>query len=166
MTPRWLQDLSGIEPSEIEPGTRLYPCSACLNDGSRVERVYFITRETSKRLFGQERPEQISGRWVDPGIVASVVECPTRLPPQFANQIYGAGESRMGCYLFTLVFSRWYRRKYLVGGFIDFLTFPRAHGPSEIKEVILHVGASQPSPMPEYAWCVYPSYRAIVEDGH
>lgn len=53
--------------------------------------------------------------------VANVCVSPARLPAKFANQIYQAGESHYGSYMFTLVFSRWRREKYLVGGFIDFL---------------------------------------------
>jgi hypothetical protein len=147
-----------IEPSEIEPGMRLYPCSARLDDGTVQKCIYFVARETSKRLFGQERPEDIPGfPWVSPEEIASVAESPFRLPARFANQIYRAGESRMGCYIFTLVFSAWCKRHYLVGGFVDFLLFPRGRTPLEIREVLLHRGAKRSTPVPPYKWCILPS---------
>jgi hypothetical protein len=157
MASKFLRDLEMIEPSEIEPGTRLYPCSAQLRDGSGVECVYFVSRHTAFRLFGTEHPENVPGSlWISPDQVVSINESPARLPARFANQIYRAGESRYGCYIFTLVFSRWVHRGYLVGGWVDFLHFPWGRGPSDVEEVVLHSGATRPRGGRQYKWCVYP----------
>jgi hypothetical protein len=149
-----LRELGAIEPSEKGPRVQLRPCSARLHDGTFSECVYFITANAAERLFGfgggLERPciplEQ----------VASVAESPKRLPASFANQIYRAAETHNSCYLFTLVFSRWRRRGYLVLGPVDFLFFPRGQGPSDVKGV-LHGGPKRPTGVPEYRWCVYSS---------
>ena len=151
-----VQQLDAIEPSEVEPGFRLHPCAAELNDGTSLECVYFMTAATSRRLLGREGPASFPDRyWISQHDVASIAESPVRLPARFANEIYGAGETHYGCYIFTLIFSRWVRRGYLVGGFIDFLDFPRGHGPSDVKEVLLRLGPTHPSQLPEYKWCVY-----------
>jgi hypothetical protein len=150
-----LQQLDAIEPSEVEPGFRLYPCSAQLNDGTVLECIYFMTAATSKRLLGREGSTLPDRYWVSKGDVASIRKSPVRLPASLANQIYRAGETHNGCYIFTLVFSRWVRRGYLVGGFVDFLDFPTGHGPSDVKELLLRIGPSRASQVPEYRWCVY-----------
>lgn len=153
-----LQQVKAIEPSYSQTGIRLYPCSARLLDNTALECVYFIAPEAVKRLFGFARVEEIPGiAWISPSQVATVTESPSRLPVRFANQIYRAGESRMGGCLFTLVFSRWRRRKYLTGNFVDFLEFPWGTHPSDVKEVILHRGASRVSRVPECKWCVLPT---------
>jgi hypothetical protein len=148
--------LEKVEPSEIEPGIRLYPCSAQLMDSRELDRVYFISLETSRRLFGHVSPDDVPDLpRISLDQVVSIRESPWRLPARFANEIYRAGESHYGCYIFTLVFPWGYRRAYLVGGFVDFLEFPGRYRPSEIKTVILHRGASQPSPVPRCKWCIF-----------
>jgi hypothetical protein len=150
-----LRELEVIEPSEMAPRVLLHPCSARLHDGTVSDCVYFITAGAAERLFGtegvSERPR------ISPEQVVSVAESPARLPASFANQIYRAGETHYSCYIFTLVFSRWRRRKYLVVGPVDFLFFPRGRGPSDVKDVVLHSGSNRPSDVPAYKWCVYSS---------
>jgi hypothetical protein len=152
------RQLDAIEPSEVEPGHRIYPCSAQLNDGTVQKCVYFMTAATSMRLLGRNGPAAVPDRnWILEDEVASIGESPVRLPARFANKIYRAGESHYGCYTFALVFSRWLRRGYTVGGFVDFLEFPRGHGPSDVKEVLLAVGpirATRACQVPDYRWCV------------
>jgi len=151
-----LRELEAIEPSEFEPGTRIYPCSALLNDGTVLECVYFVSADTAKRLFGPAGIEAVSERLRIPvEQVANVGVSPARLPARFANQIYQAGETHYGCYMFTLVFSRWRREKYSQGGFIDFLSFPRGRRPCDVKEVLLRTGPIRASRVMEYRWCVY-----------
>lgn len=151
-----LPALEAIEPSEFEPGARLYPCSARLTDGTVSECVYFITADTARRLFGPAGIEAVSGRHrIAVEEVSNVFVSPARLPAKFANQIYQAGETHYGCFTFTLVFSRWRREEYSVGGFIDFLPFPPGRGPSDVKEVFHHTRSIRASRVPEYRWCVY-----------
>jgi hypothetical protein len=153
---RLRQGLEKLEPTEIKPDIRFYPCAARLDDGTFVKCVYFVTSDTLKRLVGYERPTDVPGLLsVSQERISSISESSARLPARFANRIYAGGETRMGCYSFSLLFSRWRRRGYLVGGFIDFLEFPKGYGPADVKDVVLHRGAEMPSPMPAYRWCVY-----------
>lgn len=152
-----LRQLDAIEPSEVEPGLLVHPCSAELNDGVVLERVYLMTAATSKRRLGYDGSTLPDSNWISKDSVASITESPARLPVRFANEIYRAGETHYGCYIFTLVFSIWVQRGYLVGGFVDFLDFPRGHGPSDVKEVLLRKGPTQASQVPQCRWCVYSS---------
>ena len=123
------RQLAEVEPSMDTYGVRLYPCSARLYNGTLLTCVYFVDAGSFKRLWGAARPEEVPGGKpsVSPDQVASVLECPLRLPARFANEIYRAGESGMGYFDFCLVFSWWCRRDYLVGNFVDFLEYPREH---------------------------------------
>jgi hypothetical protein len=153
-----LRQLETIEPSDFEPGTQLYPCSARMKDGTVEERAYFVAAETAVRLFGPAGIDAVSRSLRLPiDRVVSVAESPARLPAKFANQIYRAGETHYGCYLFTLVFSRWRRSRYMVGGFVDFLFYPSGRGPSDIQKAVLGNGARRATAVPKFKWCVYGS---------
>jgi hypothetical protein len=151
-----MQEMQAVQPSELEPGTKLYPCAVRLLDGTTLNRVVLINSATARRLFGPSGLAAVSERLrVPTELVASVAESPERLPARFANEIYREGETHYGIFTFTLVFSRWRRQRYLTGGFIDFPVFPGSYGPMDVKEVILRSGADRASPAKEVKWCVY-----------
>ncbi len=152
-----LRQLAEIEPSVDSFGLRLYPCSAQLRDGAVLTCVYLIDVASFARIWGTERPEGVPGGvWsVSPDQISSVVESPLRLPVRFANEIYQAGESGMGYFDFCLVFSRWCRRDYLVGNFVDFLEYPLWKRPRDVKRVILHRNKRKLRSTPRTWWCVY-----------
>lgn len=147
--------LAAIEPSVLPSGAVVYPCLARLSGGGTRECVYFVELATFKLLFRGMAPESMTGlSWIRADQVISIEESPLRLPPRFANRIYGAGE-RWGAYSFTLIFSWWCRRKYLVIGFVDFLSYPQGRGPSDVKDVVLYKINEESTPGPKYHWCVF-----------
>ncbi len=92
--------------------------------------------------------------WIELRNVASIEESPSRLPAIFANRIYRAGD-HWGSHNFTLVFSWWCRRDYLVGEFVDFLKYPLGRRPADVKDVLLYRRNTRPSDVPKVYWCVF-----------
>jgi hypothetical protein len=134
------QQLDRIEPSMHAPEALLYPCSARLKDGTVISCVYFVEPAIFRRLFLHDRPEDMPDmHWFYADQVASIEESPARLPAPFASEIYRAGQSGMGYFVFTVVFSRWSNREY-VTGLPDFIDYPRGKGPLSVKSVLPHVG--------------------------
>jgi len=80
-----------------------YPCRAGLKSGEVCDAVYIV----AEKLYVKHHslyPENFPGkRWIRMEDIAEVEESPTRLPAQFANEIYRNGESRMGYAVFTIV---------------------------------------------------------------
>ncbi|HUB26954.1 MAG TPA: hypothetical protein VL992_16125 [Tepidisphaeraceae bacterium] len=90
--------------------------------------------------------------------VASVEESRFRLPLQFAQTLYDAGESGMGYLLFTVVFDDGSQAAYCLGnGSIDFLDYPTNKGPRNVVNVAPHAGRSDPNLRhgADYRWCLY-----------
>jgi len=98
--------LALIEPSITASGCYVYPGAATLKDGTFLNCVYFATTSAYHRVYGSDHPSSNpSALWISPRDVASIRQSPARLPAKFANEIYRAGESGMGYYMFTVQFS-------------------------------------------------------------
>ncbi|HXZ67475.1 MAG TPA: hypothetical protein VEH07_02700 [Alphaproteobacteria bacterium] len=148
-------ELKGIEPS-IRKHARLYPCLATLTDGRQLDGVYMIAAADFLKI---EDPE---ARTVLPlGRVAHIEESPTRLPAKLANKIYRSGESAMGYYLFTLVFSDGSHLPCRTGDSVDFVDLPHSFTDRKIVSVLPHVGQKVvPSGKPQghsaaAVWCPF-----------
>ena len=88
--------------------------------------------------------------------VTSIRQSPSRLPPQFANKLYKAGESGMGYCVFTLLFSDQSRQAYLTGNAVDFLEYPEDKTPSDVVAVLPHVGLDEEHLQSWlYYWCLH-----------
>lgn len=147
--------LDSIEPSVFPSGAHLYPCSARLTNGTVRESVYFVDPESFRQLFRGSPPGSVPDlSWIQAVEVANIAESPSRLPPRFANRIYLAGEHWVS-YSFTLVFSWWCHRRYQVGGFVDFLHYPRGRRPSDVRDVKLNRPHGRATPVPRPYWCVF-----------
>jgi len=85
--------------------------------------------------------------------VADIQESPMRLPVQFANQVYKAGESAMGAHVFTVLFADGSKQAYGSGSAVDFLPFPDGKSAKDIVGVMPHEGRGDPSAMGCLAWC-------------
>ena len=120
LSPVLLQQLETVEPC-IKDRARYYPCRVGLKDGKTLDQVYLVEAPDFKRCFLRERPEEIIPAipWISPGDLTFMKDSPVRLPARFANEIYRAGESGMGYFLFTVVFSWWPRKVYVVSGLVD-----------------------------------------------
>jgi hypothetical protein len=155
LNPKAQNDLDLIEVSVLPSGPVIYPCSARMLNGATCECVYFVEIACFKQLFRGLGPESMrSLLWISGQEVIDIEESPARLPARFANKIYQAGE-HWGSYSFTLIFSWWCRPDYLVGGFIDFLTYPSGRRPADVKEVILYRRHKRATPVRQAYWCVF-----------
>ena len=150
--------LDSITPSH-QGYLKYYPCLVRLNDGTALDQVYFGTRVLCGENWGQPHGTALEIRIED---VASLTESPTRLPVEFANQIYEAGESGMGYYVFTVVFTRRFgifpcRRDFVTGTAVDFIDYPLGRGPADVVAVLPHVGRRGKRYLrgPKYYWCLY-----------
>ena len=146
------RQLARIEPSVRDRGVLLYPCSVECKNGTILRCVYMVTEADFLHLTGSTRPRDTP--WIPSEDIASMQESPMRLPPQFANELYQAGESGMGYRVFTVVFSWWCRQEY-AQAFVDFIEYPPGKGPSYVRAVLPHVGGRRrPKPQPVIYWCL------------
>ena len=147
--------LAAIEPSKCE-ALNYYPCKVLLRTGVVMDRVYIVAEAPYISLWGVY-PEQDRGKlWVRIEDIVSIAESPSRLPAQFANQLYKAGESGMGYQIFTVSFLDGTTRAYLTGNAVDFLEYPEGKGSKNVLGVLPHVGRDQnPQPAVEYYWSLY-----------
>lgn len=156
LPPHLQPQLEAITPS-VAGDLKHYPCLVRLKDGSEVDRVYFVSEapyiENWAVYPGQDRHK--SEIFVSD--VASLAESPSRLPPQFANELYQAGESGMGYMLFVVVFSDGARQAFLTGNAVDFIEYPEGRGSGEVVAVLPHEGRNDPDRKnaPSYSWCIY-----------
>jgi hypothetical protein len=145
-----------IVPSE-NYGLRYYPCRVRMNDGRQVDRVYVVDQESYLRVWGVF-PEDDKGKsTIHVEDVIDLEESPSRLPAELANKLYEAGESGMGCTIFTVVFRDGSRQPFAAGNAVDFISFPEGKTGADIQGVIPHAGrsASNLKKAPAYSWCIY-----------
>jgi hypothetical protein len=155
LSPELNLQLRSIEPS-TNFGRMFYPCAVGLKDGSVLRRVYFVDGKTFGSFSHHKNPpEDVPGvRRISSAAVDSIQESPDRLPVRFANLLYREGETGMGYYVFTVVFSRWSKKDFLTGGFVDFIDYPPGRRPADVREVIPHAGRRVIRAIPEFYWCV------------
>jgi len=134
------------------------PCAVTMKDGQVFERVYVAAAHAYIGFWGVW-PEDDDGKAsVAIGDVREIRESRTRLPPEFADRLYEAGESGMGYCIFTVAFGDGSRQVYISGNAVDFIDYPARKGPEDVAAVLPHKGredqarAKQP---PEYRWCLY-----------
>jgi hypothetical protein len=85
LPPQLKSQLDLVTPSMLG-NLKFYPCLVRLNNGTEVDRVYFVSQAQCTSPGTDEiRVED----------VASLRESPSRLPTRFAKELYEAGESGM-----------------------------------------------------------------------
>jgi hypothetical protein len=128
-----------------------------LDDGSRLDRVYFAEAEPWFLNWGVWPDEDRGKREVDVRRVRSVFESPSRLPPEAAGVLYEAGESGMGYHLFTLRFRDGSSASFASGNAVDFVDYPPGQSAATVAEVIPHGRGFDPDRKvaPDYWWCLY-----------
>ncbi len=136
LSPQNAASLTKIEPSYLG-GAALYPCEAVLHDGSTWPRVYVVDAE--QFAYIGDWPWKSNGmRWLPVENIASLRECPGRLPASFATQVRRAGESGMGYFAFSLGLRDGRKIPYVTGWTVDFLQWPEGVLPSDVVSVHLH----------------------------
>jgi hypothetical protein len=127
-----------------------------MRDGAVLTCVYVVAEGPYIRNWGIY-PQQDRGKsYISIGDVAALAESPIRLPAQFANRLYDAGESGMGYTIFTVIFADGSRQAYGTGGAVDFIRYPEGKGPGDVVDVLPHEGRnSAPMKCPEYYWCLF-----------
>ena len=165
LSPLLRSQLEAITPSvsgfEYYP-LQLYPCRVRLRDETALDRVYVVS-EAAYHHYWNVYPDQDSGKSeVRIEDVISLTESPSRLPAEFANELYRAGESGMGYVVFTVVFSKRFgvfpcRRGFATGNAVDFIDYPHGRGPKDVVAVVPHVGRRDKRYRsgPQYSWCLY-----------
>ena len=155
LLPHIREALKTIEPSR-DGELVYYPCRTVLKSGEACDTVYIVPEKPYMKYWGVY-PENDSGkRWIRMEDIAEVQESPTRLPAQFANEIYKDGESGMGYTIFTVVFADGVRQACVSGNAVDFIQFPIGKGPKDVVKVIPHEGREASLvKSPEWYWCLY-----------
>lgn len=133
-----------------------YPCHVTLSDGNTLDTVYIEPEMPYLRSWGVY-PENDGGkRFVKIEDVVKVEDSPTRLPAQFANEIYEHGESGMEYTIFTVLFSDGERQACGTGNAVDFIRYPDGKGPKDVIGVVPHEGRnSRIVHAPQWYWCLY-----------
>lgn len=147
--------LRNITPSH--DGTMsYYPCRVQLRRGHWLPHVYVVAAADFQRTWGIG----IGRRYVAMSEVVDLEEDPDRLPPQYANALYKAGESGMGFSLFRVVFRNGHEAGYVTGNAVDFLPYPPGLGAADILAVHPHQGRSATAVQGlEYSWCLFRHVR-------
>jgi hypothetical protein len=133
-----------------------FPCRVTLRDGRILDTVYIEPEMPYLRWWGVYPEDDRGKRFVQVEDVVKVEDSPTRLPAQFANQIYDHGESGMGYTIFTVVFSDGERQVCITGNAVDFIRYPSGKGPNDVLSVLPYKGRnSQQVGAPDWYWCLY-----------
>ena len=150
------KQLERIQPSVLR-GVNYYPCAAKLVNGDILSCVCLVQDEAFIKLCGGVDPESFPrGNRVLVQEVADVSESPLRLPARCARKLRRHGESGMGYFVFTVVFTDLSRQAY-GGGSVDFIQYPEGKGPKNVLWVIPHEGKQAESILtgPAPHWCLY-----------
>jgi hypothetical protein len=148
--------LTDIIPSEGGGGLKYYPCRVTLRGGSTLDNVYIVPELRYIRMWGVYPEDDRAKRWIRIEDLVKVEDSPTRLPAQFANEIYEQGESGMGYYIFTVLFSDGTRQACASGSAVDFIRYPDQKGPGDVVGVVPHEGRNaEPVVTPGWYWCLY-----------
>jgi hypothetical protein len=134
------RQLEAIEPSVLG-GVKYYPCAVWSADNSRDDCVYIMEETGYFRRWGIWPEDDHAKRHIDVSLIRSVAASPNRLPVEFADRIYDAGESGMGFYAFSLRFRNGLRQTFLTGDAVEFLPFPSNLRPADVVDVTTHAGA-------------------------
>jgi hypothetical protein len=145
----------------VEESGGLYrPCKVVLNDGSSMDRVYVVDAQPWFEQWGVW-PEEDGGKFsLDIRSVVRIADSPSRLPANFANQVYDAGESGMGYTIFTVQFRDGTSMAVGTGNAIDFIEYPHGQSPQTVVGILPHIGREDPKLRsgPDYRWCLFDGF--------
>jgi hypothetical protein len=150
------RQLDEIESGVDLLGFRTHPCAAKLADGTVTDCVYAMTLAESRREGLASRLDESGWRRLEPSEVVSLHASAKRLPAKFARVLRDAGESGMGYWSFTGVFS-WWRRRNFCQTFLDFIDYPDGLEPSDLRKVVPRGPVREDAPVRALAlyWCAF-----------
>lgn len=142
--------LEGI--AKIAPGVYGIPCAAELKTGRKLTccKVLMVDWYTD------------NGNWINPNRIATISECPLRLPLPFAQILFEAGESGMDFCNYVVELGDGNSFTHVAGmGEIDFINLPTGYTPEDVVGVIPHAGRDRGSY--RYVKPIYTVYYATEE---
>jgi hypothetical protein len=147
--------LEVIEPSQ-DSGIAYKPCLVTLQDGRQIDNVYVVSAQQYSKYWGLPPKRARGKQFLQIQDIVKIDESPSRLPTDIANEIYQAGESRMGSYHFTLIFSDGSEQEYMTGDAVDFVPFPAGKTNADIVKVIPGFGVGEDVKQGlKYYWCLF-----------
>lgn len=133
-----------------------HPCAVVLRTGERLPCVYIVKESAYRQRWGPLPGESSGRREVCIDAVESVSESPYRLPAGLADELYRAGESGMGYYVFQVLFRNGVRQSYLTGSAVDFVDPPPGCLAADAVAVFPHAGRQDAHGRAmDYHWCLY-----------
>jgi hypothetical protein len=133
-----------------------FPCMVQLANGEQHDCVYVVDANSYIRIWGVWPDEDRGKQALAVQDVVQIHPSPTRLPVQFARQMYAVGESGMGYCIFTLQFSDGTRQAYCTGNLIDFPELPEGKSVRDVVALIPNEGPrEQTLGTREYYWCLF-----------
>lgn len=156
LTPALRLALRRIEPAGGGSVT-YWPCKVQRSSGAWQDCIYLTNAADWFRTWGTWPSEDPGKSELELLEIKDVQESPSRLPAQFANELYQSGESGMGYTLFEVEFADGTSAAYSNGNAIDFLTYPPGKSKQDVVAARAHAGrgAPHPFPSPEYTWCFF-----------
>lgn len=166
ITDNLYKQLITIEPS-IDGNFRYYPCRVILANGESVDKVYVEEENSYIDIWGIYPDEDPGKNFISIEQVKQIMETPYRLASILANKIYGAHETGMGYYVFTLVMKNGDKLPFVAGGALDFLDLPPNYSYEDIVDALPHIGKDKlqdkehhwikrpNTTEAKYWWCLY-----------
>ncbi len=149
------ESLRTIAPSTDGP-LEYFPCRVTLKNGEVLDTVYIEPEKPYLRSWGVYPENDKGKRSVPIEDVVNVEDSPTRLPAEFANQIYSKGESGMGYTVFVVEFTDGTRQACITGNAVDFIQYPMGRGSGDVVAVHPHAGREMELiHAPHWYWCLY-----------
>lgn len=160
--------LQRVQPS-YDKYCHYYPCRLLLKDGIWRERVYVVSEIEYTSMVRRaphgisSYPEDDPSEWEVPiQDVVEIKESRFRMPVRFSEKIYREGESGMGYFIYTVVFSDGFRQAYATSYFNDFMQYPIGMTGRDIVDVLPHKGRNERTRPPvNFGWCLF--YEPSVE---
>jgi len=153
-TTQW-QQLSAIIPShdwEME----YYPCRAILNNGTTLDNVYIVDAAKYLKHWGVLPTEDKAKHFIEIEEVVNIENSPNRMPANYADKLYEAGESGMGYCVFKIIYNNGAALDVLTGNGVDFVPSPEGLTVNDIVDVMPHQGSrSSYSKGLSYFWCLF-----------
>jgi len=144
-------------PATANYGVHYHPCRVVLTDGNAVDCVFMVDAEEYITTWGIW-PDQDEGKSeISINDVVRIEASPYRLPVQFAQRLYDAGESGMGYVLFEILYRDGSNSYHVSGNAVDFVGLPPEKTIDDIKEVNPHKGRNAEYQLrsPAYSWCLF-----------
>jgi hypothetical protein len=158
--PRRYPPLSAVladQLAAIESCCGYFPVTDSLSDGSARDRVYLAEASNWIARWGVWPDEDHGKGEVCITDVVAIADSPSRLPAQFANALYQAGESGMGYTIFTVQFRDGSEMAVVTGNALDFVDYPPGQSETTVVGVLPHIGRNNPARRngPDNTWCLF-----------